>query len=68
MKTKKKILDTGFSLLLHAVFAVRRITEGLQHRRKYGCSNPTSQTLGTLSETAGNNIFWGLIIMGGEKL
>jgi len=23
------------------------LTEGLQHRREYECSNPTSQTLGT---------------------
>jgi hypothetical protein len=26
------------------------ITEGLQHRREYERNNPTSQTLGTLSE------------------
>ena len=30
--------------------ATQRITEGLQHRREYEGSNPTSQTLGTLSE------------------
>ncbi len=28
----------------------RHITEGLRHRREYECSNPTSQTLGTLCE------------------
>ena len=31
------------------------LTEGLQHRREYECSNPTSQTLGTLYDMPRKN-------------